>query len=118
MKRISCLLLVCCIYLLANAQTTAYIRINQLGYPCKGVKVAVLGSKDATVFNHFKLINAATKQPVFESSISESLGKYGPFAHTYRLNFSAYKKKGKYYLQAGSVTSPAFTIDDSVYNGA
>lgn len=102
----------------ANAQVAAYIRINQLGYPCKGVKVAVLGSMNSSVFNNFTLIDATTKQVVFKSNTSSSFGKYGPFTNTYRLNFSSYNRRGKYYLQAGTITSPVFTINDSVYNGA
>ncbi|TKK69311.1 glycoside hydrolase [Ilyomonas limi] len=117
MKKISCLLVICCVYFLANAQTTAYIRINQLGYPLKGIKVAVLGSTNAEVFKHFTLMDAVTKQPVFEGSTGSSFGKYGPFTNTYRLDFSFYKKRGKYYLQAGNAISPTFNINDNVYNG-
>jgi endoglucanase len=118
MKRLSCFLLFYCIHLFAIAQTTAYIRINQLGYPGTGVKVAVLGSKVAQVFDNFELIDANTNHPVFKGNAGSSFGKYGPFTNTYRLDFSAYGKNGKYFLKAGNITSPTFTIDDNVYDGA
>src|SRR6476620_4641400 len=118
MKRLSCFLLFYCIHLFVIAQTTAYIRINQLGYSGKGAKVAVLGSKDAQVFSSFVLIDANTNRPVYEGKAGNSFGKYGPFTNTYRLDFSTYNKKGKYFLKAGNITSPTFTIDDNVYDGA
>jgi hypothetical protein len=37
------------------------------------------------------------------------------FKQTYRLNFSSFKKTGRYYLQAGGVKSPEFEIGDNVY---
>lgn len=118
MKKITCLLLFTCVYCLANAQTNSYIRINQLGYPCKGVKVAVLGSINGEAFQSFTLINAITKQPVYKGKLSFIFGKYGPFLSSYRLDFSQFNTKGKYYLQAGNVTSPTFAIDNNVYDGA
>lgn len=118
MKIVSFLLLICCIYCSVHAQSGAAIRINQLGYPTNGIKVAVLGSKDAQTYTYFELIDALTRKPVFKSTAGKSFGRYGPFANTYRLNFSAFKRKGKYFLKAGAVVSPTFTINDSVYNGA
>src|SRR4051794_23174427 len=115
MKKLSCFLLLNCIHLFVIAQPTAYIRINQLGYPGSGVKVAVLGSKGAQVFNNFELIDANTNRTVFEGKAGSSFGKYGPFTNTYRLDFSAYYKKGKYFLKAGDISSSVFTIDDNVY---
>src|SRR5690242_15683860 len=112
MKTIKCLPLLWGVCYSAFSQTTAYIRINQIGYPCKGVKVAVLGSKDTQKFNQFVLIDAATKQPVFKGTISSTFGKYGPFINTYRIDFSDYKKQGKYFLQAGLIISPTFSIND------
>ena len=118
MKKLSCFLLLYCIHLFVIAQTTSYIRINQLGYPGKGIKVAVLGSNEPQVLNDFVLIDANTNRPVFEGKRGNSFGKYGPFTNTYRLDFSSYSKKGKYFLKAGNITSPTFTIDDNVYDGA
>ena len=48
----------------------------------------------------------------------KAFGAYGPFKQTYRLNFSSFKKPGRYYLQAGGVKSPEFEIGEDVYKGA
>ena len=51
-------------------------------------------------------------------SSKNPFGAYGPFAETYRLNFSSFNKPGRYYLQAGDTRSPEFEIGDDVYKGA
>src|SRR5206468_11168407 len=39
-------------------------------------------------------------------------------AQSYRLNFTAFHKPGKYFLKAGTATSPSFVIGQQVYKGA
>lgn len=97
---------------------TSWIRINLLGYKPGSSKVAVWCSKKNETVNTFQLIDAAKKQAVFSGSAGKPFGAYGPFTQTYRLNFSAFKKPGRYYLKVGNTLSPAFTIGDDVYNGA
>ena len=96
---------------------SAWIRINQLGYQPGNVKVAVWCSKDSVQVKTFQLVDAKTKKFVFTGSTGKAFGAYGPFKQTYRLIFSAFKKPGKYYLQAGGAKSPEFTIGDDVYKG-
>jgi peptidoglycan/xylan/chitin deacetylase (PgdA/CDA1 family) len=119
MKKKLSLALCCCILLLSvQAQTTpACIRINQLGYTPAGTKIAVLGSKATVTLTAFELVNAATQQVVFKGKASASFGKYGPFEDSYRLDFSAFKTQGSYFLRAGSTVSPAFSIQGKVYDG-
>jgi endoglucanase len=96
-----------------------WIRINQLGYTPDGVKVAVWCIKDQKeVVTLFNLVNAETQKSVFKSNTGEPFGAYGPFKQTYRLNFSSFKKPGRYYLLAGGAKSPEFKIADDVYKGA
>jgi hypothetical protein len=101
-----------------KAQIDSWIRINQLGYAPRGVKVAVFGSKATAILNDFELVNANSNKVVFKGKTGKAFGKYGPFATTYRLDFSAFKIPGKYLLKAGTATSPAFAIDEHVYDGA
>ncbi len=98
--------------------TESWIRINQLGYTPGGVKVAVWCSKEETTLTNWQLIDASTKKIVSSGKAGNSFGLYGPFKQTYRLNFSFFKKPGRYYLQAGGTKSPEFTIGDDVYKGA
>jgi peptidoglycan/xylan/chitin deacetylase (PgdA/CDA1 family) len=98
-------------------ETKSWIRINLLGYQPANVKVAVWCSKDSTAIKTFQLVDAATKKFVFTASAGKNFGAYGPFKQTYRLNFSSFKKPGRYYLQAGGVKSPEFEIGIDVYKG-
>lgn len=99
------------------AEETAWIRINLLGYKPGSTKVAVLCSKAAVDFDKFQLLDAATSHVVFEGRTGKDYGKYGPFTHTFRLDFSAYHKPGTYVLRAGETTSLVFAVNDGVYNG-
>lgn len=104
------------IQLTAAPGETTWIRVNQMGYTPGGVKVAVLVSKQQIGFDDFELIDAKGRI-VFKKSIGVDFGKYGPFTACYRLNFSAYRRPGRYRLKAGDLMSPSFTIADTVYNG-
>ncbi|MGC3946091.1 MAG: glycoside hydrolase family 9 protein [Chryseolinea sp.] len=101
-----------------DAADSSWIRINLLGYKPGGVKVAVLCSKIDSNADKFQLLNASNNQVVFESSVGKDYGAYGPFTHTFRLDFSSVHEAGKYVLRAGPVTSLVFDIGDDVYDGA
>ncbi|CAN5370239.1 hypothetical protein BH11BAC3_BH11BAC3_45270 [soil metagenome] len=98
--------------------TSSWIRINQLGYQPGGVKVAVLCSKVDVTISKWQLVDVATQKTITSISLGKDYGEYGPFIHTYRLNFSSIKKPGRYYLKAGNTLSPEFKIDKDVYKGA
>ncbi|MEP7267537.1 MAG: glycoside hydrolase family 9 protein [Saprospiraceae bacterium] len=101
-----------------SAIISSWIRINQLGYQPGGVKVAVLCSKYEVTNNKWQLVDVITQKAIINISLGKNYGVYGPFSHTYRLNFSSIKKPGRYYLKAGKTTSPEFEIDENVYHGA
>jgi len=105
------------LYSFAQINERSWIRINQLGYTPAGLKVAVWCSKDSIPVKRFQLVDAVTKKFVYSDSAGRSYGAYGPFKQTCRLRFSSFKKPGRYYLQAGGVKSPEFTIGDEVYKG-
>ena len=111
-------LLCFCLQIPLYAQTTSWIRINQLGYQPQSTKVAVWCSKGTESITSFQLIDSTTQKVAFTAKASQPFGAYGPFQQTYRLNFSAYKTPGTYYLKAGNATSPAFKISADVYKGA
>jgi hypothetical protein len=99
-------------------QINSWIRINQLGYTPNGIKVAVWCSKKQLTTDNWQLIEAKTKKIVYSQKFGKAFGAYGPFTETYRLNFSSFKKPGRYFLQAGDTRSPEFEIGDDVYKGA
>ena len=118
MKKWIIVLLVPLIAFTEKKEEKGWIRVNLLGYTPRGVKVAVWCGKEQQVISNWQLIDAKTNTTVFAGKAGNSFGAYGPFTQTYRLNFSAFKKKGRYYLQAGDTKSPEFAIGDDVYKGA
>ena len=119
MKRLL-LLLLCLMSVYAYAQETipSWIRINQLGYLPSSKKIAVWGSKGDASITTFRLVDDVTGKTVFTGKASKAFGAYGPFKQTQRLDFSAFKKEGKYFLLAGNAKSPAFVINKEAYKGA
>lgn len=101
-----------------NPDQSCWIRINQLGYKPQSIKVAIWCSKENKSIQIFQLIDAVSNKVVFNGNAGKPFGKYGPFDQTYRLNFSSFKKPGKYFLQAGNAKSPEFEIGNDVYKGA
>ena len=96
----------------------AWIRINQMGYQPASLKIAVWCAFTNIPVKTFQLIDTRTKKIAFSGSAGKAYGAYGPFIQTYRLDFSAFKKTGSFYLQAGGARSPAFRIGPDVYRGA
>ncbi|MCF1713194.1 glycoside hydrolase family 9 protein [Flavihumibacter sp. RY-1] len=101
-----------------QANPTSWIRINQLGYLPQGTKAAVWGSKENMSISTFQLVDVSTGKKVFTGKAGTAFGAYGPFQQSYRLNFSAFKKPGRYYLEAGQARSPEFVISDTAYKGS
>jgi hypothetical protein len=118
MQRIILILLFTLSCNLIVAQTNSWIRINQLGYQPSSGKIAVWCSKKEQPVKTFQLIDATTKKIAFSGSAGKAFGAYGPFAQSHQLNFSSFKKPGKYYLQSAGTKSPEFIIGEDVYKGA
>lgn len=104
--------------LIVSGQEKSCIRINQLGYIPAGSKIAVWGSKEKKSLTVFEVFDALTHKKVFSQMAGKDFGAYGPFASSYRLDFSVFQKPGKYYLQTDTIVSPVFRIDNTVYQGA
>src|SRR5690349_2881939 len=123
MKKNACFLLFAVLFFILfsfhdkNEETKSWIRINQLGYTPAGIKVAVWCSKNETAESSFSLVDSATGKIVFTGRAGKNFGAYGPFTNTYRLDFSAFKKPGIYYIRSGNTSSPVFRIDNDVYKG-
>ena len=100
-----------------RTNSISWIRINQLGYLPQGTKAAVWASKENQSIAAFHLVDVSTGKKVFTGKAGTAFGAYGPFQQSYRLNFSAFKKPGRYYLEAGQARSPEFVISDTAYKG-
>ncbi len=94
-----------------------WIRVNQIGYLPKSVKVAVMLTKDDYEAVSFQVCNAKTNQIVFSSSEIKGFGKFAAFEKGYRLDFSAFEEEGEYYVKVERDKSPTFRIAKDVYKG-
>ena len=112
-----CLTILLC-FIAYRGVAQSWVRINQLGYTCNGVKVAVWASKGKAAPGEFQLLNAHSNQPVYTGSTGNAYGAYGPFEQSLRLNFTAFTVPGSYYIQCGNASSPVFVIGNDVYKGA
>ncbi|MCX6150062.1 MAG: glycoside hydrolase family 9 protein [Ignavibacteriales bacterium] len=95
----------------------SWIRVNQLGYLEKSIKVAVFLSKENTQPSFFELCDALTGETIWKGEKVKSFGIYGNFISSSRLDFSEFQKTGAYYIQIGEFKSPIFRIANDVYNG-
>jgi hypothetical protein len=97
----------------SGAADHAWIRVNLIGYLPADPKIAVLSS-DAPLVGKFSVGD-------FTADIGPDQGAWGPFAHNYRLDFSALQTPGHYEVAFddanGQVKSPSFAIGPDAYAG-
>jgi len=85
----------------------AWLRINQVGYLPDDIKIALLSSDEP-------LAGTFVVGP-FRGEVGPDLGPWGPFAHNYRLDFTAFQTPGRYVVRHGSVESRPFVIAADAY---
>jgi len=98
-------------------ERNSWIRINQLGYLPSTEKIAVFVSKSEKEPVEFRVCEAESGKAVWKSEDIQPFGEYGPFSSTCRLDFSAFREEGQFYIMAGNTRSPEFKIDEDVYDG-
>ncbi|MDQ2657991.1 MAG: cellulase, partial [Bacteroidota bacterium] len=98
MRKIFLLVPLMLIFFSFQSQPPSWIRINLAGYKPQGIKVAVWGSKEMATIKRFQLIDKSTGKVAFEGKAGNAFGEYGPFAQTYRLDFSKFTRPGTYLL--------------------
>jgi hypothetical protein len=89
------------------SQPGPWLRVNQVGYLPDDPKMAVLSS-DRPLEGRFTVGELS-------ASIGPDQGSWGPFAHNYRLDFSALKAPGRYRIRFGDAQSPEFAIGADAY---
>lgn len=100
-----------------NSNTTEVIRINQLGYLPKSIKVAVFISSENRDFSSFTVHNAISNEVVFKGKTESKPAANWGMKTAYRLSFSNLEKEGGYYIKVGETKSPNFRINADVYEG-
>lgn len=101
-----------------SEQTDSWIRINQIGYLPDDVKVAVFISQRAGSGHSFQVKDAQTNQTVLKGAgVAANAQRWG-MQQAMRLDFSALRTSGKYYIVCNGAQSPDFDVNPQVYDGA
>jgi endoglucanase len=98
------------------ADSTSFIRVNQVGYLPDAPKVAVVCSLDSARISTFVVKNSRGRIVLGPRRATAS-GTFGPCVTTHRLDFTPLRAPGRYTIAAGAVTSPEFRIGPDVYAG-
>lgn len=101
----------------AEAAGTVAIRINQLGLLPDAPKIAVVCALEPRAISTFRVIDARSRT-VFGPSVARPAGPFGPCAATYRLDFSALRTPGVYFVVAAGARSMPVRIAGDAYRGA
>jgi endoglucanase len=97
----------------AAAAQTAFVRVNQVGYPSTATKRAYLMTSTTETGATFRVVNASGTS-VFSAGIGAKLGSWGTFSNVYALDFDAVTSPGTYTISVtgpASASSPSFLID-------
>jgi endoglucanase len=89
------------------AEGEVWLRVNQVGYWPDDPKIAILSSA-VPLSGRFEVGE-------FAADIGADAGAWGPFAHNYRLDFTALRTPGRYVIRFGEQRSPEFTIGTDAY---
>src|SRR5436190_9558285 len=114
-RPISPFLLLVCLSALASAQS-AFVRVNQVGYPSGGAKRAYLMASGAETGATFVIKNSSGTVVFGPSAIGASLGVWsGGYPDVYALDFDNFVTGGTYTISvSGPVAAPAsptFKVD-------
>lgn len=94
-----------------------FLRASQLGYRPQDSKVALAFSR-TTLPATFNVLDAATHKSAFEGNAARlSRLSWGQFTNHAELDFSAFRKPGRYVLKMGDAESLPFNVDERVYAG-
>ena len=105
------------IALAAAADTSSFIRVNQVGYLPDAPKVAVVCSLDSAAFDTFKVVDARGRT-MLGPAPAVATGSFAACRSTFRLDFTKLRKEGIYTIVAGSVRSPSVRISTHAFAGA
>jgi endoglucanase len=100
----------------AITDSAAFVRINQVGYLPDGPKVAVVCALRPVALSRFTVEDTAGRT-VLGPLAARRDGTLGGCVETWRLDFSALRRPGRYVVRAGAYASPAVRIGADVYRG-
>ena len=98
------------------ADSTAFVRINQVGYLPDAPKVAVVCALRPVQLTRFTVEDTAGRT-VLGPLAARRDGALGACVETWRLDFGALRRAGQYVVRAGAYASPRVHIGPDVYRG-
>ena len=91
-----------------------YVRVNQVGYRPSDPKVAAAFAR-TPLPDKFTVVDAATQRVVFTGAAKQVEGNWGQFDHHAELDFSSFKREGRFFVSIGAARSPEFVVGERVY---
>ena len=117
---LSVLILIAANGLVARGQSAtdsaAFVRVNQVGYLPAAPKVAVVCALRPVALSRFT-VEDERGRTALGPLVARRDGALGPCVETWRLDFSALRRPGRYVVRAGAYASPAVRIGADVYRG-
>jgi endoglucanase len=95
------------------AAQTAFVRVNQVGYPAGATKRAYLMTATTETNATFDVRNSSGTS-IFHANIGTRLGSWGTFSNVYALDFDGLTSAGTYTITVqgpATATSPSFVVD-------
>lgn len=99
-----------------SADSSAFIRVNQVGYLPDAPKVALVCSLDRTRVASFVVKNAHGRV-VLGPQPAATAGPFGPCVATHRLDFTRLRAPGTYTIEAAPAEPVAVRVGPTVYAG-
>src|SRR5215813_1643175 len=99
----------------ASVAQTAFVRVNQVGYPATAAKRAYLMTATTETGATFSVVNSSS-QTLYSSPIGARLGSWGSYSNVYALDFDALTSTGTYTIKVtgpAPATSVSFSIDSA-----
>jgi endoglucanase len=100
----------------AHADSTSFIRVNQVGYLPDAPKVAVVCTLDSAVVRTF-LVKDERGRVVLGPKRATDDGRFGPCVETQRLDFTSLRRTGRYTIEAGDAAPVTVRIAPTVFDG-
>ncbi|HYC51491.1 MAG TPA: glycoside hydrolase family 9 protein, partial [Gemmatimonadaceae bacterium] len=98
------------------ADSTSFIRVNQVGYLPGATKVAVVCSLESTTIQSF-LLRDGRGEVVYGPRPTRPARAFGPCLSTHRLDFTGFRRPGRYTIEAGSAAPVSVRIGADVWAG-
>jgi len=100
-----------------KAEPEIYIRFNQIGFLPDDFKTAIILSNNNLEGKQVFVVNIKNEKKILSVQLQNNLGAYGDFTYSYLIDFSAINTPGEYSIRYSRQKTPAFRINDGIYNG-